>query len=307
MNPKTDHKQHHPPGVWESSAMLLSLPRQVVLLFLLLCFGRFVPQPGSDQKSDGNAGQKTERIHADILNHSGAARDKELVEFISARIGGTGHSADQCFLHKLFGPACFACAAKQMDGDGGADTESTVNINMCPLANVGIVVLAAEPLGGQAVSRGGFHFFRYLLAEGRGALPRLGGKQKDCRHDGQCNAQHHRAHKFQLIVLLRHSRTSAFHRAIMYNTHGILEKHTSFAVQNQAKKRHIRMDCTMLYLFYLSLYYFCSYWLQNRKKGRSPYGLRPYILLYAVRLYCFYHRASMRIRCTYYDHFRLCM
>ena len=70
--------------------MLLSLPRQVVLLFLLLCFGRFVPQPGSDQKSDGNAGQKTERIHADILNHSGAARDKELVEFISARIGGTG-------------------------------------------------------------------------------------------------------------------------------------------------------------------------------------------------------------------------
>jgi len=57
----------------------------------------------------------------------------------------------------------------------------------------------------------------------------------------------------------------------MYNTHGILEKHTSFAVQNQAKKRHIRMDCTMLYLFYLSLYYFCSYWLQNRKKGRS-YG-----------------------------------
>jgi len=32
------------------------------------------------------------------------------------------------------------------------------------------------------------------------------------------------------------------------------------------------------------LYYFCSYWLQNRKKGRSPYGLRPYILLYAVRL-----------------------
>lgn len=226
---------------------------QVVLLFLLLCFGRFVPQPGSDQKSDGNAGQKTERIHADILNHSGAARDKELVEFISARIGGTGHSADQCFLHKLFGPARFACAAKQMDGDGGADTESTVNINMCPLANVGIVVLAAEPLGGQAVSRGGFHFFRYLLAEGRGALPRLGGKQKDCRHDGQCNAQHHRAHKFQLIVLLRHSRTSAFHRAIMYNTHGILEKHTSFAVQNQAKKRHIRMDCTMLYLFYLSL------------------------------------------------------
>ena len=127
--------------------MLLSLPRQVVLLFLLLCFGRFVPQPGSDQKSDGNAGQKAERIHADILNHSGAARDKELVEFISARIGGTGHSADQCFLHKLFGPARFACAAKQMDGDGGADTESTVNINMCPLANVGIVVLAAEPLG----------------------------------------------------------------------------------------------------------------------------------------------------------------
>lgn len=219
--------------------MLLSLPRQVVLLFLLLCFGCFVPQPGSDQKSDGNAGQKTERIHADILNHSGAARDKELVEFISARIGGTGHSADQCFLHKLFGPARFACAAKQMDGDGGADTESTVNINMCPLANVGIVVLAAEPLGGQAVSRGGFHFFRYLLAEGRGALPRLGGKQKDCRHDGQCNAQHHRAHKFQLIVLLRHSRTSAFHRAIMYNTHGILEKHTSFAVQNQAKKGNI--------------------------------------------------------------------
>lgn len=96
--------------------MLLSLPRQVVLLFLLLCFGRFVPQPGSDQKSDGNAGQKTERIHADILNHSGAARDKELVEFISARIGGTGHSADQCFLHKLFGPTRFACAAKQMDG-----------------------------------------------------------------------------------------------------------------------------------------------------------------------------------------------
>ena len=239
INPKTDHKQHHPPGVWESSAMLLSLPRQVVLLFLLLCFGRFVPQPGSDQKSDGNAGQKTERIHADILNHSGAARDKELVEFISARIGGTGHSADQCFLHKLFGPARFACAAKQMDGDGGADTESTVNINMCPLANVGIVVLAAEPLGGQAVSRGGFHFFRYLLAEGRGALPRLGGKQKDCRHDGQCNAQHHRAHKFQLIVLLRHSRTSAFHRAIMYNTHGILEKHTSFAVQNQAGKGNI--------------------------------------------------------------------
>mgnify|MGYP004458416595 len=44
------------------------------------------------------------------------------------------------------------------------------------------------------------------------------------------------------------------------------------------------MDCTMLYLFYLLLYYFCSYWLQNRKKGRSPYGLRPYILLYAVRL-----------------------
>ena len=40
----------------------------------------------------------------------------------------------------------------------------------------------------------------------------------------------------------------------------------------------------MLYLFYLLLYYFCSYWLQNRKKGRSPYGLRPYILLYAVRL-----------------------
>lgn len=69
------------------------------------------------------------------------------MEFISARIGGTGHSADQCFLHKLFGPARFACAAKQMDGDGGADTESTVNINMCPLANVGIVVLAAEPLG----------------------------------------------------------------------------------------------------------------------------------------------------------------
>lgn len=86
--------------------MLLSLPRQVVLLFLLLCFGHFVPQPGSDQKSDGNAGQKTERIHADILNHSGAARDKELVEFISARIGGTGHSADQCFLaQSWFGPA----------------------------------------------------------------------------------------------------------------------------------------------------------------------------------------------------------
>ena len=32
-----------PPGVWESSAMLLSLPWQVVLLFLLLCFGHFVP------------------------------------------------------------------------------------------------------------------------------------------------------------------------------------------------------------------------------------------------------------------------
>ena len=211
-----------------------------------------MPQPGSDQKSDGNAGQKTERIHADILNHSGAARDKELVEFISARIGGTGHSADQCFLHKLFGPTRFACAAKQMDGDGGADTESTVNINMCPLANVGIVVLAAEPLGGQAVSRGGFRFFRYLLAEGRGALPRLGGKQKDCRHDGQCNAQHHRAHKFQLIVLLRHSRTSAFHRTIMYNTHGILEKHTSFAVQNQAGKGTSAwiVRCYIYFIFY---------------------------------------------------------
>ena len=185
-------------------------------------------------------GKKAERIHADILNHSGAARDKELVEFISARIGGTGHSADQCFLHKLFGPARFACAAKQMDGDGGADTESTVNINMCPLANVGIVVLAAEPLGGSGGEPRWIPLFAvicWLRAEE--LSPGWAENQKDCRHDGQCNAQHHRAHKFQLIVLLRHSRTSAFHRAIMYNTHGILEKHTSFAVQNQAGKGNI--------------------------------------------------------------------
>lgn len=252
MNPKTDHKQHHPPGVWESSAMLLSLPRQVVLLFLLLCFGHFVPQPGSDQKSDGNAGQKAERIHADILNHSGAARDKELVEFISARIGGTGHSADQCFLHKLFGPARFACAAKQMDGDGGADTESTVNINMCPLANVGIVVLAAEPLGGQAVSRGGFHFSVICWLRAEELSPGWAENRKIAAM--MANVTHSITARTSFSLLFC-SGIPVPPRSIVPSCtiHMAYLKAYQFCGAESSEKRHIRMDCTMLYLFCLSL------------------------------------------------------
>ena len=94
--------------------MLLSLPRQVVLLFYCCVLAALCRSQAVTRKVMAMQG-KTERIHADILNHSGAARDKELVEFISARIGGTGHSADQCFLHKAVWPRplCLRC---QTDG-----------------------------------------------------------------------------------------------------------------------------------------------------------------------------------------------
>ena len=130
-----------------------------------------------------HAGQKAHGVNRNVAQLRGTARHKILVELITGCVQHTQRRCQQCLL-----PQRNAVQPK-LHGHGHTDAEGTVDIDVRPLADVGVQVCGAEPQRRDGFYPAGLHGLGNGAADLGGQLRRLRGQDKDRCHNRQRNGQ----------------------------------------------------------------------------------------------------------------------